>query len=145
VAAGRDKIVEAAAPLLSPGESIAHVVKALEGPNRWIAVTAGIVIGLGLSIVTGIPILAVFVFLLVFTRLYARRVIVATDRAVHLLAGGRWGFTPRLLLQSVDVETAIGPLRGLWLRTDAFAGRRLYVTKASVGEVRNADADLADP
>lgn len=137
----RQQIIEQSRPLLQPGEAVAHVVRALEGPNRWLGLGISLLVGLGLGVLLGLPILGLPAFLIVFTRLYARRVILATDESLVVLAGGRFTFRPRLVLDRLDLETPIGPLKGLWLQT-TLNGRRMYVVARSVNEVRAADADL---
>jgi hypothetical protein len=136
-------VIEKSRPFLEPGEVVAHVVKAVEGPPRSIAIVLGFVIGIGLSIVLGAPLLGVPLFVLVYTSAYQRRVILATDDALMLLGCGRYRFTPKKVLARMDLETRIGPLRGLFLRTD-LDGRRLYVTARSAPEVAAADADIDD-
>jgi hypothetical protein len=137
----RQQIIEQSRPLLHPGEVVAHVVRALEGPNRWIGLAVALVAALGLGLLVGAPILGLPVFLIVFTRLYARRMILATDESLVVVAGTRFRFTPRAVLDRLDLETPIGPLKGLWLQT-TLNGRRLYVVARSAPEVRAADADL---
>jgi hypothetical protein len=136
-------VIEKARPFLEPGEVVAHVVKAVEGPSRWIAILLGFVIGIGLSVLIGAPLLGVPLFALVYTSAYQRRIILATDEALVLLAGGRYRFTPKKVLARLDLETRIGPLQGMFLKTE-LDGRRLYVTSRSAGEVAAADADIDD-
>lgn len=135
----RERIIENALPMLEPGESVAHVVRALEGPNRWIAMTIALAVGLGMSLVVGL--LGILAMWLVFTRLYARRVLLATDHDLVVVGCGRWRFTPKVVLDRLDLETRIGPLKGLWLETRV-GGRRLYVVARTAREVASADADL---
>jgi hypothetical protein len=135
----RERIIETAQPLLEPGEAVAHVARALEGPNRWVAMGAALAVGVGLSFFVGL--LAILGMWLVFTRLYARRVLLATDRDLVIMGCGRWRFTPKVVLDRFDLETRIGPLKGLWLET-RLGGRRLYVVARSATEVARADADL---
>jgi hypothetical protein len=136
-------VIEKSRPFLEPGEVVAHVVKAVEGPPRWIAMVLGFVIGIGLSVAIGAPLLGVPLFALVYTSAYQRRIILATDEALVLLGAGRYRFTPKKVLARLDLETKIGPLQGLFLRTE-LDGRRLYVTSRSAAEVSNADADIDD-
>jgi hypothetical protein len=77
----------------------------------------------------------------VFTRLYARRVVLATDQDLVVVGCGRWRFTPKVVLDRLDLETRIGPLKGLWLQT-RLGSRRLYVVARTAREVAAADADL---
>ena len=139
----REVIIERSQPFLEPGEVVAHVVKALEGPPRWVAMVAAVVIGVGVSILILVPFLGFPLFVLVYTAAYQRRVILATDQALVLIGGGRFRFTPRKLLARLDIETPIGPLQGLFLRTE-LDGRRLYITSRTVSEANAADRDIAD-
>jgi hypothetical protein len=137
----RETIIEKAQPLLLPGESVAHVVRALEGPNRWVALVIALAIGFGLTFF--VSFLGIIALWLVFTRLYARRVVLATDQNLVIVGCGRWRFSPKVVLDRLDLETRIGPLRGLWLETRV-GPRRLYVVARSSRDVAAADADLDD-
>jgi hypothetical protein len=137
----RERIIEQARPLLEPDESVAHVVRALEGPSRWLALFLALVVGLGLTILVQLPLVGLPVFVLVFTSMYARRIILATDQALVVLAGKRFRFVPTRVLARLDVETKIGPFKGLWLRT-TLAGRKLYIVPRTAAEARAADADI---
>jgi hypothetical protein len=138
----RDGLIEAAKPLLEPDEHVAHVIRALEGPSRWLAMGLAMVVALGSTLLLqGVAVIGLLAFALVYTRLYARRVIMATDKRVVVLAGGRWRFKPRAILDSLDLETRIGPPKGLWLEIN-LNGRRMFVVPRTVKEVQAADADL---
>ena len=101
---------------LEEGERVDHVIKALAGMNRWMALLLAAIIGLGVSLLLSSfgfgPIVGVLVLLIVFTRLYARRLILVTDRAVVLLAGSRFTFKPTALLDRLPVDTPLGPAPG---------------------------------
>jgi len=137
----RDRIIESSKPLLNRGEVVAHVVRALEGPNRWAGIGLAIFVGIGVGLLTGVPIVGLPVMWVVFTRLYGRRILLATDQAVVVVDGGHWRFEPKKVLERLDVDTPIGPLKGLFLSTH-LNGRRLYVVPRSAREVVAADADL---
>jgi hypothetical protein len=139
----REVVIEKARPFLEPGEVVAHVVKALEGPPRWVAMLLGLVIGVGVSILIFVPILGVPLFVLAYTSAYKRRVILATDQAVVIVNCGRYRFTPRRVLTRLDLETRIGPLMGIFQRIE-LDGRRMYVVPRSTSEVLAADADIED-
>lgn len=139
----REVVLEKVQPLLEPGEVVAHVVKAVEGPPRWLALLLALVIGIGISIVILIPFLGFPLFVLVYMGAYQRRLILATDEALVLVKCGRFRFTPRSVLARLDIETPIGPLQGMFLRTE-LDGRRLYVTPRTVPEVAAADADIEE-
>lgn len=119
------------------------MIRALEGPNRWLALLAGFAVGVVVTFVSGIPVLGILALWLTYTRLYVRRVILATDQAVVLLAGSRWSFRPRALVARFPVDTLIGPLRGTFLETRSL-GPRLYVVPRTMREVHAADAPLLE-
>jgi hypothetical protein len=139
----REVVLEKSKPFLEPGEVVAHVVKALEGPPRWVAMVAALVIGVGISILILVPFLGFPIFVLVYTAAYQRRVILATDEALVLIGCGRFRFTPKKVLARLDIETPIGPLQGIFQRTE-LDGRRLYITSRTVPEANAADLDVAD-
>ena len=60
-----------------------------------------------------------------------------------LVKCGRFRFTPKQVLTRLDIETPIGPLIGIFLRTQ-LDGRRLYITPRTVQEVAAADADIEE-
>jgi hypothetical protein len=137
----REVIIAKSAPFLEPGEVVAHVVRALEGPPRGVAIALSLVIAFGAGALIRVPFLAFPIFVLVYTVSYQRRIILATDRSVLLIAGTRLRFTPRRLLDRLDLETRIGPVKGLFLRIEV-AGHRMYVVSRTAAEVKAADADL---
>ena len=139
----RERLARRVAGLLEPGEVAAHVIRALEGPSRWLALVIGLAIGLGIMLLVQIPVLGVLAFLVFYTRLYARRVIVATDRRLVVMGGGRWTFVPSVILDSLDLETRIGPLRGLFMQIQ-LGERKMYVVPRTTREVAAADAELDD-
>ena len=139
----RERIIERSAPFLEESEVVAHVIRGLEGMNRWL----GMIIALAVAFPAGFfvpPIFIVPIYYLLFTGMYPRRIILATDQAVIVLGGGRLRFTPRQVLDRVDVETPIGPLKGTFWRFVILNGRRVYVVPRSYPEVAAADRDLAD-
>ena len=137
----REVLIEKSAPFLEPGEVVAHVVKALEGPPRSLAIILALVIGFGISVVIQIPFWGFPLFVIVYTSAYQRRIILATDQALLLLGAGRYRFAPKKVLARLDLETRIGPVKGLLLRTEV-DGRRLYLTPRTVQEAAAADAEL---
>jgi hypothetical protein len=139
----RDRLIAESRRFLEPGEAVAHVVRALEGPNRWLGVGLTTVVGAALAVVTTIAPLAIGVMALVYTAMYQRRLILSTDRRLLLLAGGRFRFSPKSVLEVLDLETRIGPLKGLFLRS-SLAGRRLYIVARTAPEANASDADLED-
>ncbi len=139
----REVILEKVQPLLEPDEVVAHVVKAVEGPPRWVALLLALIVGIGVSILILVPFLGFPLFVLVYMGAYQRRLILATDQALVLVGCGRFRFTPKKILSRLDIETPIGPLTGIFLRTE-LDGRRLYITPRTVQEVAAADADIEE-
>jgi hypothetical protein len=90
-----------------------------------------------------VPFLGFPLFVLVYLAAYQRRLILATDQALVLVGCGRFRFTPRKVLERFDIETPIGPLKGIFLRSE-LGGRRLYITPRTVQEVAAADADIEE-
>jgi len=138
----RDAIIEKAAPLLEPGEVVAHVIRGMEGMNRWLGMLIAIVVAFPIGLFVP-PIFIVPIYYLLFTGMYPRRIILATDDAVVVVAGGRLRFTPKHVLDRLDVETPIGPVKGTFWRYVVLNGRRIFVVPRSYPEVVAADADLA--
>lgn len=132
---------------LEQGERVDYVVKALVGMNRWLGLVLAAIIGLGVSLLLSSfgfgPIVGVLVLLIVFTRLYARRVILVTDRAVVLLAGSRFTFKPKALLDRLPVDTPLGPLLGLWLEL-RLGPHKLYVSALSIRTVSKVETERRD-
>ena len=137
----RASIIAKAQPLLEPGETVAHVVRAVEGINRWYGIAIAFVIAFPVAGIIRVPFLAFALFILLFTSLYPRRIILATDQALVVIKAGRWRFTPRAVLDRLDIETKIGPLKSFW-RYTVLNGRRLYIVPRTYAEVEAADADV---
>jgi hypothetical protein len=143
----RTKIIERARPLLEPDESVAHVVRAMEGPNRFAGMIIALVFGIGVSLLLKLAVVGLPLTIIIYTRMYNRRVVLATDEGLVVLAGGRglrWmSYLPTGVLERLPLETSIGPLQGMWMQT-RLNGRRLFVVPRSVADVKAADADLDD-
>ena len=137
----RERIVQEARPLLNRGEVIAHVARALEGPNRWLGIGVGMFAGLGVGILLNVPVLGLPIMWVVYTRMYKRRILLATDQSLVVMDGGRWRFTPKQILERLDVDTRIGPMKGLFL-TSTLNGRRLYIVPRTAAEVTASDKDV---
>ena len=58
-------------PFLEDGEQVDHVVKALEGMNRWLALGLATLVGSGVALLTHLVVIGVVALFLAFTRLYA--------------------------------------------------------------------------
>jgi hypothetical protein len=123
------------APFLESGEQVEYVVKALSGINRWLGLGIATFIGLGISLLIGSVVIGLLALFLVFTRLYVRRLIVVTDRAVVLMAGRRFTFKPTAVIQRFPRDTPLTPLKGLWLELH-LGDHRLFVTARSLRALR---------
>jgi hypothetical protein len=138
----RERIIEAAAPLLKKGEVVAQVVRATQGPNKWFGLLFAMAVGLGVGFVT--PPAAVGLVLVVwmtYARVYARRIILVTDRRILVIAGSRYRYVPTAILDELEVDTRLGPTTGLWMEIE-LAGRRLFVVPRTARELMAADAVL---
>src|SRR4029453_16565596 len=67
----RETIIEKAVPLLEPGEVVAHVIRGMEGMNRWLGMAIAIVVAFPIGLFVP-PILIVPIYYLLFTGLYPR-------------------------------------------------------------------------
>ena len=121
--------------LLEKGEQVVYVVKALAGMNRWLGLGLATLIGFGISLLLANVIFGIVALALVFTRLYARRLVVVTDRAVVLMAGTRFTFKPTAVIERFPRNTPLTPLKGLWLELH-LGEHRLYVTARSLRALR---------
>jgi hypothetical protein len=123
------------APFLESGEQVEYVVKALAGINRWLGLGIATLIGLAISLLIGSVVIGLIGLFLTFTGLYARRLIVVTDRAVVLMAGRRFSFRPSALIERFPRNTPLAPLKGLWLEL-RLGDHRMYVTARSLRALR---------
>src|SRR5690606_38998187 len=105
--AQRDYLIRTTQPLLAPGEQVANVVKALEGPNRWLGMTISLFLGFAIGIAVAAPIVSLPVFIAAFQLLYAKRLILATDESVVLVDAGRLTWKPRRIIERLPVDTPI--------------------------------------
>ncbi len=137
----RANLIAKAKPLLESDEIVAHVVRGMEGPNRWVGVAIAFAVAFAAAGFLRVPFLAFALFIVLFTSLYPRRLVLATDRSLVVLQGGRWRWTPRKVLDRLDIETKIGPLKGFW-RYATLGTRRVYIAPRSYTEVQAADADV---
>ena len=137
----RETIIAKAAPLLERGEVVAHVIRGMEGMNRWLGMLIAIVVAFP-SVCSCRPILIVPLFTCCSPACTAP-IILATDQALVVVAGGRLRYAPRLVLDRLDVETPIGPMKGGLWRYVVLNGRRIYVVPRSYPDVVAADADLS--
>jgi hypothetical protein len=89
-----------------------------------------------------VPFLAAPIAMAAFFSSYPRRIILATDQALVIVKGGRWRWTPKQVLDRLDVDTPIDP-KGMFLRSQ-LGTRRIWIVPRCIDEVRAADLDLED-
>ena len=128
--------------LLEEGEHVDHVIKALAGPNRWGGLVAATVIGLAAALSLGL-IVGLIVMYGMFRCLYERRLVVITNRAVLLLACGRFSSKPRSLIERLPADTPLRPLRGLWLELH-LGSHRVYVATRSLRTITEVERERRD-
>lgn len=118
----RDKLRERVQPYVEPGEQVQQVFIAQTGPSPWLMGLLG-----GLLIML----------------LMKPRIIVVTDRRIIVLRGGRFAVTqPKEQLAVLARQTTIGPVKGLWTRTNLGA-ERMWVHRRFKQDVEAADAAIA--
>ena len=130
---------------LEPGERIGRVVLAQGGISPWwqavffVAAVVAIRLAVGsaeLAELSGVPwgIATGLIGAVASSAFFSRRVVLLTDRAVVVLEYGRFGpVKPRRVLARLPLGTGIGPLSGLWARTEV-AGERLWVHRRWHGD-----------
>ncbi|HEX2384197.1 MAG TPA: hypothetical protein VHI95_16250 [Acidimicrobiales bacterium] len=113
----RDKLQQAVAPHLEPGETVQAIFGA-QTKSQYFALIS--------------------YWIILFSK--AWRVVVATDRRIIVFQSGRGGLTK---IEGVTAQTRrdtlIGPPKGLWYRVDRL-GERLYVHKRFHKDIDTADA-----
>lgn len=118
----RDKLRSRSQPFLEPGETVEQVFPAQVG-NPWM-------VGLGggiLMLILGKP-----------------RDVVVTDRAIVVLRQSKLTATPKELLGRLSRETRLGPLKGIWAKTE-LNGEKVWIHRRFHGDAKAADAALDGP
>ncbi|MEU6376545.1 hypothetical protein [Streptomyces sp. NPDC046909] len=126
---------------LEPGEQIRGVVLAQGGMNPWLLTVCFMAGFLGVRfavLVAGAPggaadvawgALGAVVGTALANAFFTRRVLLATDRGLVVLEYPRFGsIRPTRVRARLPLGTGIGPLSGIWARTEV-AGERLWVHK----------------
>lgn len=117
----RDKLAERTQPYLEPGEQVRHVFMGQTGPSPWFAALSWLII-------------------LIAGEYY---VFTVTDRAILVMKAGKFiPSKPKSLEARLPRQTQIGPVSGLWGKTETL-GRRVWVHKRFHKDVNAADAELA--
>jgi hypothetical protein len=117
----RDKLRERAQPFLESGEKVEEVFPAQAG-SPWM-------VGLGGGLL-----------LLLFAK---PRDVVVTDRSIVVLRQSKATATPKELLGRIPRNTMIGPVRGIWAKTE-LNGEKLWIHRRFHKDVASADAALAN-
>lgn len=127
--ASRDKLRDAAAPYLQPGERVDQVILAQANASPWLYL--GFAFGL-----VGVVAAAVIKPL----------IIAVTDQSIIVLQGSRFRATrAKALLARLPRHTRLGPAPGrLWSKVEV-AGQRLWIPGRFRPEVEAADAALPEP
>ena len=138
----RENIIAKVKPLLEPDEVVAHVVRGLDGRiSRWLGIAIAFLVAFPLAGLIRVPFLAFALFFVLFTSLFPRRLILATDRSLVVVRCGQYRWTPKAIIDRLDVDTKIGPLEGFW-RSTTLNGRRIYIVPRCYTDVLDADADV---
>ena len=112
----RDKLRERAQPFLDPGEQIQAVIPCQTGPSPWLGALS-------------------WLFVVFGAKYY---VLVATDRNLVALRSSMWvPFKPKSLEQRLPRATRIGPVSGLW-------GKSNVLGKTHIHKRFHPDVDAAD-
>lgn len=132
------RVVRRSQGFLEPGEQVRRVVLAQGGLNPWLQnvfFLSGL-IGARFAVASwGGPgvfdllwsLLGAMAGAFLATVFISRRVVLMTDRGVVVLEYGRLGgVKPTRVLARLPLGTGMGPLSGLWARTE-LAGERLWV------------------
>jgi hypothetical protein len=129
-------------PVLEEGEQVDHIIKSLAGPNRWLALALATAVGLGVSLWTNV-IIGIIALFIAFRSLYACRPIVVTNKAVLVMAAGRYTWKPKAVLERLPANTPLRPLRGLWLQLE-IGDRKVYVSARSIRTVSAVETERRD-
>ncbi|NNN32596.1 hypothetical protein HLK59_19955 [Streptomyces sp. S3(2020)] len=140
------RVVRRSQGFLEPGEQVWRVVLAQGGLNPWLqsAFFLSGLIGARLAVASwgGPGVFGLFWSVLgavggafLANVFISRRVVLMTDRGVVVLEYGRFSTVkPTRLVARLPLGTAMGPLSGLWARTE-LAGERLWVHRRWHGSV----------
>jgi hypothetical protein len=112
----RNKLADRSQPFLPPGSQIRHVYYCQTGPSPWF-------------------------FLLTYLIIFAIqfRIVVVTDEAIYVLRSSKFLIKPKELVATLPRQTQLGPVSGLWAKTDLL-GERHWVHKRFHKDVQAADA-----
>jgi hypothetical protein len=125
---------------LEPGEQVGRVVLAQGGFNPWLQnafFLSGLIGARFAAASWGGPgvfdllwtLLGALAGAVLGTVFISRRVVLMTDRGVVVLEYGRFGrVQPTRVLARLPAGTRLGPLSGLWARTE-LAGERLWIQR----------------
>lgn len=151
----RDRLAARVEPLLEPGERVQEVLLAQSGASPyWFALASlGVVVAMrGFEqLLVSLAALAVVAALVVMFALVAydltrRRIIVVTDRAIVMFRAGGWIVvtSPKEVVARLPRSTRIGPLSGLWAKTE-IGDERLWIHLRFHGDAARADAAAPGP
>jgi hypothetical protein len=112
----REKLSERVQPHLEPGETVQNIFLGQTGLNPYVAANLGL-----FGMLLGVK----------------WRIIAVTDRAV-LVFDANFGSKPKRLLARLPRGTRIGPVTGVWAKTQ-LNGEKLYVHRRFHKDVEAAD------
>ena len=113
----RDKLRERVQPLLEPGEQVQAVIPCQTGPSPWFAALSWLIVLFG-------------------AKYY---LLVATDRNLVAIRAGAWvPFKPKAVEQRLPRSTRIGPVSGMWGRSDVLG--KTHIHKRFHQDVEVADS-----
>jgi hypothetical protein len=115
----RDKLRERVQPLLEPGEQVQAVIPCQTGPSPWFAALSYLYVFFGAKF----------------------WLLVATDRNLVAMKASVWvPFKPKSVEQRLPRSTRIGPVSGLWGKSDVLG--KTHIHKRFHRDVEIADSML---
>ena len=112
----RDKLRERVQPLLEPGEQVQAVIPCQTGPSPWFAALT-------------------YLYVLFGAKYW---LLVATDRNLVAMRSSMWAMKPKSVEQRLPRSTRIGPVSGLWGKSEVLG--KTYIHKRFHADVEQADA-----
>lgn len=125
---------------LEDGEQARHIVKVMEGPNRWLGIVAAVVGGSAIAVLTNQGLTGVATMGIIYMGLYQRRLLVFTDRGLVYLGCFPYVFVPTKVMARWAKGTHVAKPSGLWQRSEV-EGRRIWVVPRSLVALAEATID----
>jgi hypothetical protein len=116
----REKLTERAQPFLEPGEQVQQVFLGQTGPSPMFVLVSYLI--------------------MLWSKFY---VVVVTDRGILLLRSGALvPSKPKELAARLPRDVRIGPMSGLWGKTESLGPNKMWVHKRFHKDVAAADAQI---